>query len=75
MVTPPVSTPASGRGSEAGQRIDAEGGRVSVAVAQSITAQIRQIPPLAVSNSLKSVCQTRFRCVGGSWKTRRGMAL
>jgi hypothetical protein len=32
MVTPPVSTPASRRGSEAGQRIDAEGGRVSVAV-------------------------------------------
>jgi hypothetical protein len=36
-----------------------------------MTAQIRQIPPLLVSNSLKSICQTRLRPVGGSWKTRR----
>jgi hypothetical protein len=28
-----------------------------------MTAQIRQIPPVAVSNSLKSVCQTRLRFV------------
>lgn len=33
-------------------------------------AQIRQIPPRAVSNSLKSICQTRFRSVGGSRNTR-----
>jgi hypothetical protein len=36
-----------------------------------MTAQIRQIPPAAVSNSEKSVCQTLFRSVGGSSKTRR----
>jgi hypothetical protein len=36
-----------------------------------MTAQMRQIPPPAVSNSLKSVCQTRLRSVGGSWNTLR----
>jgi hypothetical protein len=30
---------------------------------------MRQIPPPVVSNSLKSVCQTRLRTVGGSWNT------
>jgi hypothetical protein len=33
-------------------------------------SQIRQIPPRAVSNSERSICQTRFRRRGGSRNTR-----
>ena len=35
-----------------------------------MTEQIRQIPPRVVSNSEKSICQTRFRSLGGSRNTR-----
>jgi hypothetical protein len=33
-----------------------------------------QVLPPVVSNSLKSVCQTRLRTVGGSWNTLRRRA-
>ena len=40
-----------------------------------MTAQMRQIPPPVVSNSLKSVYQTRLRTVGGSCNTLRRSAV
>jgi hypothetical protein len=39
-----------------------------------MTAQMRQIPPPVVPNSLKPVYQTRLRSVGGSSKTPRRSA-
>jgi hypothetical protein len=61
---------------ETGERIDAAAGRSdpggeAVPGGAVDDREDAPDPPPVVSNSLKSVCQTRLRSVGGSWNTLR----